>query len=120
MSLNKFRFGFMPAHTAMFFPKKDIIKIGNYNLKYKIASDFDFCLRFFQSNIEHQYVDLLISVNKEGGTSNKNLKNIIKSNNEIIKILKYNKIYSNFIFIFFKFLLKFANKFYYFVLNLSK
>lgn len=120
MSLNKFRFGFMPAHTSMFFPKKDIIKIGNYNLNYKIASDFDFCLRFFLSNIEHQYLDLLITVNKEGGTSNKNIKNIFKSNIEILKILKLNKIYSNLIFIFFKFLIKISNKLYYLIVNLFK
>ena len=111
LSQNKFRFGFMPAHTSMFFSRNCTNKIGFYNLKYKIASDFDFCLRVFLTNIKFFYLKKIITLNKEGGTSNKSLKNILVSNHEILKILKQHNIYSNFILIFIKLKLKFFQKF---------
>lgn len=120
MSLNRFRFGYMPAHSSMFFHKDVFKKLGKYNLQYKIAADFDFCLKCFLNKIDHQYINYIITKNKEGGVSNKSLTNVLKSNNEIIKILKKNKIYSNYFFILFKILKKVKTKSYYFFLNLLK
>ena len=110
LSKNKFRFGFMPAHTSMFFSKNCVNDIGFYNGNYKIASDFDFCLRVFNKNIKYIYIKEIITMNKEGGTSNKNIKNIFNSNREILKILKENSIYSNILFIMIKLVFKFCEK----------
>jgi len=111
LSINKFRFGFMPGHTTIFFSKKIIKDMKNYNLQYKIASDFDFCLRTFLNRYKSFYLNKIISINKENGISNKNFKNILKSNIEILKILKVNKIYSNSLLILTKLSLKFIRKF---------
>ena len=110
-SLNKYRFGYMPAHTTVFIKKKIINNIKKYNLNYKIASDFDFCLRIFLLNYNYKFLDQIVTINKEGGTSNKNLINVIKSNLEILKILKNNNVYSNLFFITFKLISKFIQKF---------
>lgn len=120
MSLNRFRFGYMPAHSSMFFHKDVFKKLGKYNLQYKIAADFDFCLRCFLNKINHQYINYIITKNKEGGVSNRSLINVLKSNKEIIKILKKNKVYSNYFFILFKILNKAKTKSFYFFLNLLK
>jgi glycosyltransferase len=120
MSLNRFRFGYMPAHSSMFFHKDVFKKLGKYNLRYKIAADFDFCLKCFLNKIDHHYINYIITKNKEGGISNRSLINVLKSNKEIIKILKKNKIYSNYFFIFIKILIKVKTKSYYFFLNLLK
>lgn len=110
-SLNKFRFGYMPAHTTMFFKKKVINNVKKYNLNYKIASDFEFCLKIFLSNYKYYFLNEIITINKENGTSNKSLINVIRSNLEILQILKTNKIYSNVFFILFKLIDKFIKKF---------
>ena len=78
----------MPAHSSMFFHKDVFKKLGKYNLRYKIASDFDFCLKCFLNKIDHHYINYIITKNKEGGVSNRSLINVLKSNKEIIKILK--------------------------------
>jgi glycosyltransferase involved in cell wall biosynthesis len=110
-SLNKFRFGYMPAHTTMFFRKRIFSKVKKYNLNYKIASDFDFCLKIFLFNYKYIFLNEIITINKENGTSNKNLANVIKSNLEVLQILKKKKIYSNIFFIFYKLINKFIKKF---------
>ena len=101
----------MPAHTTMFFKKKVINNVKKYNLNYKIASDFEFCLKIFLSNYKYYFLNEIITINKENGTSNKSLINVIRSNLEILQILKTNKIYSNVFFILFKLIDKFIKKF---------
>ena len=90
----------MPPYYS-FIKKKIINNIKKYNLNYKIALDFDFCLRIFLLNYNYKFLDQIVT-KKRGGTSNKNLINVIKSNLEILKILKNNNVYSNLFFITFK------------------
>tara|TARA_B100000029_G_scaffold256906_1_gene253684 strand:+ start:7274 stop:8053 length:780 start_codon:yes stop_codon:yes gene_type:complete len=76
-------FGWMPPTPTVYFKKYIVRKEGYFNLKYKIASDYDFFLRiFFISNYKIFYLDEFIYTLRLGGESTKSIKNILKSNIE--------------------------------------
>lgn len=89
---------FKVAHTSVFFKKKILKKLDNYNLEYKIASDTDFLLRLSRLNLKYFYLDdnILQMSHKGLSTSWKNSKTKIL---EDIKI--YNKHFGLFGFFFY-------------------
>ena len=101
--------GWHPPHTAFFCKKRLFNKFGFFNTSYSIASDYDLMVRFLISSKTEKikYLSLPVTKMKIGGKSNKSVKNIIKSNLEVIKILKTLKINNCFKIIFFKIFSKF-------------
>ena len=80
-----------PPHTSLFVNKQIFNKFGLYNIKLKIASDFEFMLRVYGINkVYSKYVNKTFVVMRIGGTSNKNIFNIIFSNYEVYKSFKIN------------------------------
>ena len=78
-----------------------------YNVKLKIASDFEFMLRVFGKNkIHSKYINQTFVVMRSGGTSTKNIINIFKSNYEVYRSFKINKIRVNVFFILKKIIFK--------------
>lgn len=50
------------SHQAVFYRKDCFESLGKYNLKYKVASDWDFNIRcFMHPNFKIKYVDILIA-----------------------------------------------------------
>lgn len=86
-----FKWGWMPSHQS-FYAKKDVfLRYGLYNLRYKIASDYEFLLRvLYFNNLEVRLIDEYIVKFRTGGTSTKNFKNIVKLNKECINAWKNN------------------------------
>jgi glycosyltransferase involved in cell wall biosynthesis len=85
-----------PPHTSLFIDRKLFITFGLFSEKLKIASDFELMLRIFGKNkIVPKYINKTFVVMRSGGTSTKNLKNIIFSNYEVYKSFKINKISLN-------------------------
>ncbi|WP_440676606.1 glycosyltransferase family 2 protein [Candidatus Pelagibacter sp. HIMB1593] len=95
-----FRFGFMPAHTATFVKKNVFNLIGLYDSSFKSAGDFDFLLRLYLKkkfkifNLNRTLVHM-----RTGGLSTSGIKSYIRTSQEILKALKKNNIYSNFLFV---------------------
>jgi glycosyltransferase involved in cell wall biosynthesis len=89
---NLMTLAYMPSHTSLFV-KKDIYNVlGNYNINYKIASDLEFFFRLYNNKrYKYKYIKQVITIMSDGGTSNKSIKNILKSNIEVYKILNENK-----------------------------
>jgi glycosyltransferase involved in cell wall biosynthesis len=84
-----FKTGWMPAHPTFFVRKSVYNKLGVFNLDYKIAADFELLFRFIEQNkIKTKYVPKVMVKMRLGGTTNKNLSNVITQNREIITILK--------------------------------
>ena len=78
-----------PAHTSLFYNKKVFKKIGLFNTKYKIASDFDYLVRLFgNSEIKKYFFDKTTLSMNYGGLSTKSIKNILFQNYENLKIIK--------------------------------
>ena len=86
--------GWHPPHTAFFCKKNLFNKYGLFKTKYSIASDYDFMLRLMLSVKPEKikYLKLPIVKMKIGGKSTKSVTNIIKSNIEVVNILRSFKI----------------------------
>ena len=76
-------------------------------MNYKIASDFDLLFNFIYLNkIKYRYIDMNFTYMTIGGVSNSGFKSIIRINNEILHSLKSHNVYSNKLFIYFKYIFK--------------
>ena len=61
-----------PFNHPTCFVRKEVYKeIGLYETKYKIASDYDFMIRFIDSKYEAKYIDRVISNFRQGGITSK-------------------------------------------------
>lgn len=103
---NSFKDGWHPPHPSLFV-KSSVYKLnGSFDLRFKIAADFDIMLRFFEFyNISNSYLNKTLVTMKIGGASN-NIKGIIKGNREIKQAFKKYKISPNFFYMFYRYLPK--------------
>jgi glycosyltransferase len=89
--------GWMPAHPTLFLKKEVYDKYVGFNLKYKIAADYDFVTRVFSDDeFKFSYIPRIITKMRLGGASNASITHIIQKSKEDFKIIKSNKI-GNFI-----------------------
>lgn len=69
-SKSSLSWGWMPAHTAIFFRRKIFEEFGLYKTDYKIAADMDFIARiFFNGRIKSKYLPKIFMVMRMGGIS---------------------------------------------------
>ena len=100
--------GWAPPHPCFFVNKMSYDRLGFYKEDLDNASDFELMYRFLEKNkISFKYLNKTLVVMRYGGESNKSIKNIIKQNLTIIKILGINK---NILKIIFFLLFKFLNR----------
>ena len=90
--VRRFRHGWMPPHPTLFMAREVYKKYGVFNLKYRIASDYDLMLRTVGSGeLTCEYLPHIITKMRIGGASNKSLKNIWQKSYEDWQALKQNK-----------------------------
>lgn len=88
---NFFENGDVPPHPSLFVSSRVYKEAGHFNLKYRLASDYEFMLRIFKKfNFKIKYLPIVFVNMRLGGATNKNLKNIIKGNAEILSSWKDN------------------------------
>lgn len=81
--------GLMPAHTSLFIAREVYEEIGLYNLKYKIASDFDFVARTILSErYQIKYCNEIWIKMTGGGVSTSSIKTKIIINREVVMSLR--------------------------------
>ncbi len=86
----------MPAHPTFYCRKNLYERLGGYNDSFKIAGDFELCLRFLDKNktqsfyIKRKLVKMLI-----GGISNSGLKSKLTIYKEELRAFRINKITVN-------------------------
>jgi glycosyltransferase len=86
-----FEKGWHPPHPSFFVKKNVLEKYGDFDLRYKIAADYELMLRLLKKdNIKSIFIDKVLTKIKVGGESNKNLWNILKANLECYKAWKNN------------------------------
>lgn len=101
-----FYFGLMPPHPGAIIDSR-IAKKNLYNLKYKIAADFDFFLRILKiKNIEYKPIKMIITRMRTGGISGKDLNAHNLSSVEIFDSLKKRKRFNNLILINLRYIFK--------------
>lgn len=94
--INKFRYGWMPAHPTFFAKKHVYEEVGQFDTSYKIAADFEMLIRILHINKKSfTYFPSPIIKMRYGGASTSGLINNFKLNKEIIRACKQNGIYTN-------------------------
>lgn len=72
--------GWHPAHPTLYLKKEVYDKIGMFNLKYRIAADYDFMLRMLlDKTIKLEYIDEYLIYMRIGGTSTDGIKGYKKN-----------------------------------------
>ena len=89
----RLKYGWMPPHPGMFITKNAYQRIGQYRTNYKIAADYEFCVRaFLIVNCVHRVKDW-VSVNmRDGGVSTSGFSSTKLITKEIIQSLIENSI----------------------------
>jgi glycosyltransferase len=82
----------MPPHPAFFVRTQVALDMGGYDLRYKIASDYDFLVRFFTRGDRALYVERLLTCMRRGGASNKSLANIATKMYEDYRIARTHRL----------------------------
>ena len=86
----------MPAHPTFYCKKKVYDQLGGYNNNFKIAGDFELCLRFLEVNqVPSCYLNKKLVKMLVGGISNSGLKSKLIIYKEEITAFKLNEIYVN-------------------------
>ena len=81
------------AHPTFYIKKKVYDKYGDFDLKFKLAADFEIMLRFLEKHkITTKYLNQFLVKMRLGGESNKSVKNIFNQNLECIKAFRKNGI----------------------------
>lgn len=84
-----FKKGWLPPNTALFIKRNNFLKHGTFDLRFKMAADFELQYRFFE---KHRLKSLYIpgiSVNmRSGGVSNSTMSNMFRSLKECYSALR--------------------------------
>jgi len=104
--LEKFAYGWMPAHPTFFVKKEVYDKYGDFKTDYKIGADFDIMVRFLCNyGISYSYLNEPIVKMRKGGVST-SFSSIWINSLEQIRACKENGIKTNI----FKILMKYPSK----------
>jgi len=105
-SLEKFAYGWMPAHPTFFVKKEIYEKYGIFRVDLKNAADFDLLIRFLYTyKISYSYMEEVLVKMRTGGVST-SFSSIWINNIEQLQVCRDNKIDTNI----FKILSKYSGK----------
>lgn len=83
--------GFAPPHPSMFIARKIFDEIGDYDLSFPIAGDFEFDIRIFlRRGARHVYIPGAITRLTPGGVSTRWRNRLVVNNLEKIRALRKN------------------------------
>jgi len=96
LSKRNLAWGQMPAHPSMFFRAEIYHRLGGFKDDYKIAADYEFLCRLV-SQVEVRSVRLprVLVRMQMGGLSTAGFRSSVVLNQEVLRALKENDIYSN-------------------------
>ena len=107
-----FEKGNVPPHPTLYIKKNVYENSTLFNLKYKLAADYEFMLRIFKVyKYNSLYINKYFVKMRNGGATSKNLKNRYSQNKEIISSWKDNNLKLPSFFIIKRFILKFEQYF---------
>jgi glycosyltransferase involved in cell wall biosynthesis len=85
--------GWCPPHPTFFVRRSIYEQYGNFDLDYHLASDVDLMIRFLEIHeIRSCYIAEPLVRMRMGGATNKNLKNILQQNMEILNSFHKNSL----------------------------
>lgn len=61
---------FNRCHQAIFYKRIFLVKVGGYDIRYRIVADYDLNLKWFLNDkYKHKYIDLIVAHFSDGGVS---------------------------------------------------
>ncbi|MEG3092922.1 glycosyltransferase family 2 protein [Sphingomonas sp. PB1R3] len=101
------RWGWMPAHPGMYLTRQAYDKVGMYRTDLKIAADFDFVVRAFNTyGLSYAYLPRVLVDMRLGGASTDGWRARMTINREVVRACRDNGIYTNLAMIMSKYPLK--------------
>ena len=87
-ALGMFGRGWCPPHPTFFVRREVYVRLGGFDLNFKIAADFELMARYLEAaHITSHYIPKVLVKMRLGGTTNRSLRNIFKQNMEIRRAL---------------------------------
>lgn len=75
--------GWMPAHPTFYVRRRVLERVGHFDLSFRIAADFEFCLRTLDVHrVTARYIPEVLVRMRAGGASNASLRNVLQANRE--------------------------------------
>jgi glycosyltransferase involved in cell wall biosynthesis len=92
-SKSKLAWGWMPPHPTFYVRRSLYSELGSFDLRYRIAADYDTMLRFLgRGNVQPVYIPEVLVKMRLGGVSNRSLVNIMQKSWEDYLVLRRNGI----------------------------
>ncbi|MCY4746805.1 glycosyltransferase family 2 protein [Pelomonas sp. UHG3] len=89
-STSRLRHGWMPPHPT-FYVRRNLIQGEKYDLRYRIAADYDFMLRCLKkSPTRVQYLPEVLVHMRNGGASNRSLQAMLRKSQEDLDVIRRN------------------------------
>jgi hypothetical protein len=89
-------YGFMPAHPTLFLRRIVYEDAGEYNPEFRIAGDFEFCLRaFVRRRTSYRYIPLPLVRMPSGGLSNRGWRSKMQITGEMQRACRMNGVRTN-------------------------
>ena len=96
LSERNLAWGKMPAHPAMFIRRRIYEGIGNFETDFYIAADYEFLCRLVHyDNLKTVYLSSVLVRMQLGGVSTDGFRNTILLNQEVLRAIRKNGIYTN-------------------------
>ena len=90
---DRMRFGLMPAHPTLFMRRELYHRVGEYDTSFKIAGDFELCLRaFVRLSARYCYVHEPMVRMPDGGLSNRGWRSKLVTTREMMRACRMNAI----------------------------
>jgi len=90
-------YGLMPAHPSLFLRREVFERVGEYNSAFRIAGDFELCLRvFLTSRIRYRYLNEATVNMPTGGLSNRGWRSTLTITREMSKACAMNNVQTSF------------------------
>ena len=87
----KWHLGWMPPHPTFFVRRQLYEELGQFDLQFPIAADYELMLRLMLKNrINAVYLDKTMVDMAPGGTSNRSVSAVIRANREVSRAWKVN------------------------------
>jgi len=96
-SPERMSFGLMPAHPTLFLRKEVFERVGAFDPSFRIAGDFEHCLRvFIKASLPYRYINEAIVRMPTGGISNRGWRSKLTITQEMYKACLMNDVKTSF------------------------
>lgn len=90
-SRSRLSWGWMPPHPTFYVRRGVYVRLGGFDMSYRIAADYDCMLRFLgRGGVCVAYIPEVLVKMRVGGASNRSLRNIARKSSEDLRALRRN------------------------------